>query len=399
MTFNDVIGNQNVKQHLLELMLQNRLPHALLFLGKEGSGALPLALAFAQLIICQPKSSPVVEDLFGGMSAISNEPSFLHPNDIESSTSYSKANLLVHPDLHFSFPFINKKNSDSSTISADYITEWREFLMQSPYGNLYDWLQVIKAENRQGNISAKECLEIIKKLSLKSFESDYKVLLMWLPELLSKEGNKLLKLIEEPPPNTIFIFVAENEEKILPTILSRCQLIKIPLPENDEVEEALLKKANIEPEQAKQIAAISNGNYREALHLIQHAEEDWQGLLRDWLNTIMRRLLPENIKWIEEISKIGREKQKQLLQYFNHTIEQALRLKTIGADNISLSESEKDFAQRFNKIANISQMQAISEELDKATFSIERNVNGKIVFTALSVKLYHILINKVVVEV
>ncbi|HNE92933.1 MAG TPA: hypothetical protein PKZ66_02325, partial [Chitinophagaceae bacterium] len=144
---------------------------------------------------------------------------------------------------------------------------------------------------------------------------------------------------------------------------------------------------------------ISNGNYREALHLIQHAEEDWQGLLRDWLNTIMRRLLPENIKWIEEISKIGREKQKQLLQYFNHTIEQALRLKTIGADNISLSESEKDFAQRFNKIANISQMQAISEELDKATFSIERNVNGKIVFTALSVKLYHILINKVVVEV
>lgn len=398
MNLKDVIGNNNVKQHLVELVQQNRLPHALLFLGKEGSGALPLAISFAQYIICQPSAAVVVEDLFGGMSAMNNEPSFIHPDNIETSSSYVKANALMHPDLHFTFPFISGKNG-KDTISADFINEWRSFITENPYGNLYDWLQHIKAENSQGNISAKECLEIIKKLSLKSFEADYKILLMWMPEFLAKEGNKLLKLIEEPPPNTLFIFVAENDEKILPTILSRCQLIKIPLPENVEIEEALINNFNAEPEIAKHIAAISEGNYREALNLFKHSDEDWQALLRDWLKIIIRRMLPDQIKWIDSINKIGREKQKQLLQYFNHTIEQAIRLKIVGEANITLSDKEKDFTLRLNKIANISQMQAISEELDKATYSIERNVNSKIVFTALSIKLFHIIQNKIIMEV
>ena len=398
MQFKEVIGQQNVKQHLIEMVQQNRLSHALLFLGKEGSGALPLALAFAQFVVCQPGAAPLVEDLFGGMSAISNGPAFIHPNNITEVESFHRANQLVHPDLHFSFPVITKKPGEKPT-SADFITLWREFVKTNPYGNVYDWLQMIGAENKQGNITAEECNDIIRKLSLKSFEAEHKILLLWMPEYLGKEGNKLLKLIEEPPPNTLFILVAESEEQILPTILSRCQLVKIPLLENIEVEEALINRAAATPEMARQIAAITEGNYREALHLLQHAEEDWQELLRDWLKFTIRQMLPEQIKWTDEISKLGREKQKQFLRYFNHMLEQAIRIKILGVNAIALPEKEKDFAQRLNKIASVSQMQAIVQELDKASYYIERNANGKILFQALTIKFFHIIQNKMVVEV
>lgn len=397
MLFKDVIGQLEVKQHLTEMVEQNRLSHALLFLGKEGSGALPLALAFAQFVVCQPSAAPVVEDLFGGMSALNSGPSFIHPDNLEEVDSYQKANQLVHPDLHFTFPVIPKKSGDKPT-SSDYITEWREFVKQFPYGNVYDWLQMIGAENKQGNITAEECNDIMRKLSLKSFEAGHKILLLWMPEYLGKEGNKLLKLIEEPPPNTLFILVAQNEDQILPTILSRCQLVKIPLLENSEVEQALITRANTNPDTARQLAAISEGNYREALHLLQHADEDWQSFLGDWLKFIIRRMLHDQVKWTEEISKLGREKQKQFLRYFNHMLEQAIRIKVLGVDNIALPEKEKDFAQRLNKIASVSQMQVMIEELDNAAYYIERNANGKILFQALTIKLYHIIQNKVLVE-
>lgn len=397
MLFKDVIGQHAVKQHLTEMVEQNRLSHALLFLGKEGSGALPLALAFAQFVVCQPGAAPVVEDLFGGMSALSSGPKFIHPDNLEEVDSYQKANQLVHPDLHFSFPVITKKAGEKPT-SSDYISDWREFVKQFPYGNVYDWLQMIGAENKQGNITAEECNDIMRKLSLKSFEAGHKILLLWMPEYLGKEGNKLLKLIEEPPANTLFILVAENEEQILPTILSRCQLVKIPLLENAEVEQALITRANTPPDTARQIAAITEGNYREALHLLQHADEDWQSLLGDWLKFIIRRMLQDQVKWTDEISKLGREKQKQFLRYFNHMLEQAIRIKVLGADNIALPANEKDFAQRLNKIASVSQMQAMVEELDNASYYIERNANGKILFQALTIKLFHIIQNKVVVE-
>lgn len=398
MQFKDVIGQQNVKQHLIEMVEQNRLSHALLFLGKEGSGALPLALAFAQFVVCQPVAAPVVEDLFGGMSALSSGPSFIHPDNLAEQESFQRAEQLIHPDLHFSYPVIPRKAGEKP-VSSDYITQWREFVKQSPYGNAYDWLQFIGAENKQGNITADECNDIMRKLSLKSYEAEYKVLVLWMPEYLGKEGNKLLKLIEEPPPNTLFVLVAENEEQILQTILSRCQLVKIPLLENKEVEEALIERAKTAPETARQISAIAEGNYREALHILQHTDQDWQALLGDWLRFIIRKMLPDQIKWTDEISKLGREKQKQFLRYFNHILEQAIRIKVLGADNIALPDSEKDFAQRLNKIASVSQMQAMIEELDKSSYYIERNANGKMLFQALTIKLFHIIQNKVVVEV
>jgi DNA polymerase-3 subunit delta' len=396
MLFKNVIGQQIVKQHLIEMVQQNRLSHALLFLGKEGCGALPLAMAFAQYVVSQPQPAPLVEDLFGGFTALEVTPSFIHPDDIESLPAFQRAEQLIHPDLHFSYPVIPKKSGDKPT-SSIYINEWREFIKLYPYGNVYDWLQFIGAENKQGNITADECNDIMRKLSLKSFESEYKVLLLWMPEYLGKEGNKLLKLIEEPPPNTLFILVAENDEQILPTILSRCQMVKIPMLEAKDIEEALTNRANTSSEIAHQIASICEGNYRDALQLLQHSEEDWQSLLREWLNATLKGGPVAQIKFSEEVSKLGREKQKQFLRYFNHLLEQSVRIKILGVDNIALADKEKDFAQRLNKIASVSQQQAIIEQLDKASYYIERNANGKMLFQALTIKLFHIIQNKVVV--
>ncbi len=396
MQFKDVIGQIPVKQHLVEMVEQNRLSHALLFLGKEGSGALPLALAFAQYVVSLPQAAPVVEDLFGGMTALEPAPSFIHPDQIAAQPAFQRAAQLIHPDLHFSFPVIPRKSGDKPT-SNDYISEWREFINLYPYGNVYDWLQFIGAENKQGNITADECNDIIRQLNLKSFESEYKVLLLWMPEYLGKEGNKLLKLIEEPPPNTLFILVAENEEMILPTILSRCQLIKIPMPEDKEIEQALAERAHANIDTARQIAGICEGNYHEALQLLQHADEDWQSLLREWLNATLKGGPIAQVKFVEEVSKLGREKQKQFIRYFNHLLEQSIRIKILGADGVMLGDNEKDFAQRLNKIASVSQQQGIIEELDKAYYYVERNANAKMLFQALTIKLYHIIQNKTLI--
>jgi DNA polymerase III subunit delta' len=397
MLFNQVIGQKDIKQHLAEIIEHNRLSHALLFLGKEGSGALSIALAFAQYIICQPPAAVEAVDLFGGISKIEAGPTFIKPDDIHLQPAYQRATQLIHPDLHFSFPVVPRKPGDKP-LSSDYISEWREFVKIHPYGNVYDWLQYINAENKQGNITAEECNHIMRQLSLKSFESEYKVLLLWMPEYLGKEGNKLLKLIEEPPAKTVFILVAENEEQILPTILSRCQQVKIPLLTNQDIANALVASGSANEDKAMQIASIAEGNYREALQLLQHAEEDWQSYITDWLKVCIRRMLPDQIKWTDEVSKLGREKQKQLLRYFNHLLEQSIRIKILGTDNVPMPDNEKDFAGRMNRIASVSQQQAIVEELDKAMYYIERNANGKLLFQALTIKLYHIIQNKVVMN-
>ena len=398
MLFRDIIGQQEVKQHLVELVQHNRLSHALLFLGKEGSGALPLAITFAEYISLIPQTS-----LSAGSSLFGEEPAIkpVLPSSAQEAEEwmlkqpgFSKIKDLVHPDIHFSYPVITKKPG-TPPISTDYISEWREFVKNYPYGNVYDWLQFIGAENKQGNITANECNDIIRKLSLKSFESEYKILILWLPEYLGNEGNKLLKLIEEPPPNTLFILVAENESQILPTILSRCQLVRIPALDTKDIEEALISRNKTEPQIARQTASVSEGNYREALQMLQHAEEDWQSLLRDWLNAILKTGPVAQTRWVDEISKLGRERQKQFLRYFNHLLEQAIRIGILG-DSYYLPEKEKDFALRLNKIAGLEQQQAVIKELDNAAYYIERNANAKILFHALTIKLYHIIQDKIV---
>ncbi len=382
------------------MVQHNRLSHALLFLGKEGSGALQLALAFAQYIVCAPKPPE------GGLFAVfdpqpesSNSPLGAGGKNDSCGTcpACTKAHDLIHPDIHFSYPVITKKLGEKP-ISTDFIKEWREFVVQNPYGNVYDWLQFIGAENKQGNITAHECNDIIRKLNLKSFESEYKILIMWLPEFLGKEGNKLLKLIEEPPPNTLFILVAENDDLILPTILSRTQLVKIPLLSNLEVEAALALHAGVKIEKAQQVAALAEGNYREALQLLQHADDDWEVMLREWLNAIIRTGPVAQVKWIDETAKLGREKQKQFLKYFIHLLEEAVRLRVMRADpgphTTDHRPPSNDFAARLNKLCDLSQQEAIITELDKASYYIERNANAKMLFHALSIRLYHIINNK-----
>jgi DNA polymerase-3 subunit delta' len=394
MLLSEVIGQEKLKKQLVDMVHQQRLPHALLLVGPEGSGALPLAVAFAQYIVSIPSQATATADLFGAPA----EPiakTFYTPEQIADLPAYHRASQLMHPDLHFSFPTIIEKPGQKN-ISANFIEQWREFINGYPYGNAFDWLQFIKAENKQGNISADECNEIIKKLAFKSFESAYKVLVLWMPEYLGKEGNKLLKLIEEPPDNTIFILVAASEENILPTILSRCQFVKVPRLSTDEIESALMGRAKLAPEKAKQVAILAEGNYREALHLIQHSDQDYISMIKDWLNAILKMGPLAQLKWVEEMSKLGREQQKQFLKYFNHLLEHSIRLKTMGSD-LPLDSDLKDFALRINKIAGVSQMESIVNELDKSIYHIERNANPKMLFMALSIKLYHIIQNKTLI--
>ena len=409
MLFKNVIGQQQVKQHLVEMVEQNRLSHALLFLGKEGSGALPMALAFSQYVGLLPIKNALEShenSLFNNSAEIEIKlPATTEAADawMEKQSSFAKASDLVHPDIHFSFPVVIKK-AGTPPVSSDYITEWREFIKQYPYGNIFDWLQFIGADNKQGNITAQECNEINRKLNLKSFETGYKILVMWMPEFLGKEGNKLLKLIEEPPPDTLFILVAENESSVLPTILSRCQLVKIPAIDSLAMENALINKSNCKPEKARQLATMCEGNYREALHLLQHADEDFYSLLREWLNATLKNNPVAQVKCIEEIARLGREKQKQFLRYFTHLLEQAVRLE-VSSQNLrnklleAASTAEQEFITRLNKAMSIEQKEAVADELDKSTYYIERNANAKILFHALTIKVFHIVKNNVIVSV
>jgi DNA polymerase-3 subunit delta' len=309
-----------------------------------------------------------------------------------------KAQQLVHPDIHFSYPTVTKKAGEKP-IATDFVTEWREFIKLNPYGNSFDWIEQIKEkENSQGKITARECDDIVRKLSLKSFESGYKILVMWMPEELEKEGNKLLKIIEEPPPDTLFILVTENEDLVLPTIVSRCQLIRIPTLDTAEIAAALVARKNTEASRARQVAAISDGNFREALQVVQDSEEDWHSLLKEWLNSMLKTGLVAQTKWVEEVSRLGREKQKQFLRYFNHLLEQAIHLRVAGGSPSQTTRPpvEIEVAEKLNKKTGIEQQQAMVEELDRAIYYIERNANAKILFHALTIKLYHIIQDNIV---
>ena len=398
MQFSKVIGQQEVKSRLVKMVSENRLSHALLFLASEGTGGLQLALAFAQYITCEKVSGQQGGNLPSILFDRPEEPVLL-TDSCGICSSCKKANDLIHPDIHFSYPVITKKPGEKP-ISTDFIKEWRLFVQQQPYGNVFDWLQFIGAENKQGNITAKECEDILRKISLKSFESRYKILIIWMPELLGNEGNKLLKLLEEPPPDTLFILVAENQSLILPTILSRTQLIRIPRLFPADIESALIN-ADIPADKSQQIAAISNGNYHEAESLLQHVEDDWEVILRDWLNSIVKTGPQAQIKWIDEISKTGREKQKQFLKFFTHLLHHSIRLQVLGIEDASRVESKTttDFAIRLNKLCDIDQQEAIIRELDNASYHIERNANAKLLFHALTIRIYHIISNKTVILV
>lgn len=241
MQFKNVIGQQSAKTQLLRIATSGRLPHAMMLIGTPGSGDLPLSLAFAQYALCE---NPGEDDSCGACSHC------------------LKTSKLIHPDLHFSFPTVG-----AEVTSDALLTEWRAAIAENPYQDINQWLQRIGTENKQGNINKKECVNIVQKLSLKNFEGRYKILLMWLPEYLGKEGNRLLKIIEEPPENTLIILIAQNQELILNTILSRCQLVRIVPLTDEKVEEGLISTLGIPVERARSIAQLADGDFNEALKI------------------------------------------------------------------------------------------------------------------------------------
>lgn len=374
MLFSDVIGQQVVKDYLIQSVAQNRLSHALLFQAPEGAGGLPLALAFSQYVVCTDKTDGHACGACGPCK---------------------RAAQLIHPDIHFSYPIIPRKPGDKP-LSTDYIAEWREFVGLHPYGNSYDWLQFIGAENKQGNIPASECHDILRKLNLKSYESEYKILILWYAEFLGKEGNILLKLIEEPPPKTLFILIAENTDRVLDTILSRAQLVRIPPLSLVELKNALVTRAGAGEQEAFRMAALAEGSYREALQLMQQETGDLLEILREWLNAIIRVKPLALQDWIEEMAstRTGREKQKQFLRYFLHLMEHSLRMQFIPADGLQFPEKERLFAASLRKMADPHQIAGLREVLENACFHIERNANPKILFHALSIRLQYIFSGK-----
>jgi len=253
------------------------------------------------------------------------------------------------------------------------------------------WLQSIGADNKQGNINKDECLEIIKKLSLKIFEGSHKILLLWLPEYLAKEGNRLLKLIEEPPENTVFLLVAQDQERILPTILSRCQLVKVPRLSDEAIMDGLRQKGMTDEHQIGQTASLAGGDFNQALQLIDQQENDNANLLLDWLRKCYGGKGVELFQWTEAVAKMGRENQKYFLQYSLHFMREFLLLKMTGGANVRLPKAELASAHRMLKVMDFAQVEQIVKLLNHCSYAVERNANPKILFLDTSIKINKIL--------
>ncbi len=361
MLFSEVIGQQKIKEQLIRSVQQNRVSHAQLFLGPEGCGNLAMALAFAQYLNCEDKQE---NDSCG------------------RCPSCTKAQKFIHPDIHFTFPIINL---DKRETSGDWMQEWRVFLNANPYADYNDWITHIDAENKQGNITAKECMDIARKLTLKTFESTFKILILWLPEFLAKEGNRLLKIVEEPPDNTVFLFVANDQEQIINTILSRMQIVKFPRLQESEIATALAKRLGIEILSAKKIAALSEGNFNEACKVATMHEDGNTAILREWMDACYRQNVKELFKWNEQFVKMGREYQKNFFQYCLHFYRQILLIELGVKQLSSLSEAEHKMAEGLGKVLGRDKITAIIELLDKSIYFVERNANAKILINYVSI--------------
>ena len=363
MQFKHIVGQGAIKQRLINSVNENRVSHAQLFLGPAGSGSLPLAVAYAQYLSCEDKQA---DDSCGECS---------------SCRKYQK---LMHPDLHFSYPFFAKHKEDTA---LSFIEEWRDAFSHYPYLTLDTWRGYLDAENKQANINIAECHQIIKKLSFKPFESTYKVLILWLPEYLDKEGNALLKIIEEPQPNTLFLLIAQNQDQILNTILSRTQLIKIPALGFEEVRDYLVEKHNQTDEAASQIAYLCNGNLSDALTILEEDTNSFHGQFVQWLRLCFGNKGTEIVAFVDQASKLGRENQKNFLRYGINFIRECCLLLSGAAQLVHLPAQELETAQKMTKVMDITMAQGIINELEKAHYHIERNANPKILFLDVSLQI------------
>lgn len=339
------------------------MPHAQLFVGKSGSGSLAITLAAVQYLYCENKA----EGDSCGVCA-----------------SCAKTAKLIHPDVHFSFPVVTQK-SGSKPVSNDFMELWRIALLEDPHMDYFDWMSTINAENKQGNITKEECRSIIQKLSLKAFESKAKVLIMWLPEYLGKEGNSLLKLIEEPPKDTYFFLITENPDAILPTILSRTQMLTIPLYTHEDVASYL--QAEFSDIDQSAIAFLADGNLNKAKKLAANTENNLTDTLKQWMRLCFRKDVPGLMKWSDGMGGKGRENIKNFLLYALRVFREVLAHKMMPEYNIRLPESEQQFVINFSGVIQFANIEVLYKGINDSIGHIERNANPKLTLFQLSLTL------------
>ena len=376
MKWSDVIGQEQVKVRLRTLADQQRVPHAMLFCGPTGCGKMATALVFASYLLGE--------------------------RDADSPESRRTEAMLMkweHPDLHFSFPTIKtqKMSSDHQSTSLDFIREWREMITRSPYFTMEEWMNAMGAEKQQAIITGAESDELARALSLKSSQGGYKISIIWLPERMNQtSANKLLKLLEEPPRQTVFIMVSEQPEQLLDTIRSRTQRIDFKKISHEEMEQALISRRKVDEKTARRITRIANGNWDKALGELNVGNENLKFL--EMFKSLMRLSytckVNELKKWSETASGYGREKQKRMLQYFSHMIRENFMYNFHEPELSYMTQEEENFSKNFARFINEANVVEISMLLDKAIRDIAQNANGKIVFFDLTLKMIVLLIRK-----
>ncbi|MCE3277825.1 MAG: polymerase subunit delta [Bacteroidetes bacterium] len=370
MLFSEIIGQQAAKDRLLRSVSDGRISHAQLFLGPQGSGSLALAVAYAQYISCSNKQPT---DSCGACS------------------SCIKYNKLIHPDLHFVYPVALSKDV---RVSTDVAPKWRETFLDNPYITLFNWFESLDAENKQAVIGVEESGEILRKLSLTTYEAEYKIMVIWQAEKMNQaSANKLLKILEEPPDKTLFLLVCENEEQLLRTIVSRTQLIKIPKISEEDLINALVDQQGISREAAEKISHLADGNYADALLLLNENENAAQNLAS--FQKLMRASLKFNpqgvFAWIDEVNAAGRERQKNFINYALHIIRESMMLNYGDASLVKLGADEQDFVRKFAPFIHAGNIERFMEELNKAYYHMERNANARILFMDLAFKFNELL--------
>lgn len=377
MLFSQVIGNTSIKETLLQQVQNNRVSHAQLFFGPEGSGCLPMAIAYAQYISC-----------------LNKQPA----DSCGTCSSCIKFEKLVHPDFHMVFPVNNNNQIKKDACCDDFLPEWRSMIADNPYFNLYDWLKNLGIENKQGNIGTEEGTNIIRKLNLTTYESDYKIMFIWMPECFhNNTANKLLKILEEPPEKTVFLLVAESREQLMATIQSRTQALRFKPLSEAEIEKFLVEEIAVEKEKAFQIAALAEGNLNLALKLSQEAEllkKDIDDFL-DWMRICFKINMPKLLIWVDKLAGVGRENQKNFLSHAVQLTRQTLMLNLQLPQLVKLSHNDKELLKKFSQFVNAGNCDDLLQAFDKAYYALERNANAKMLFLNLSFRVSALLNRKV----
>lgn len=343
-----------------------RMPHARLLVGHEGDAKWSIAMWWVTLLLCENRS---------GLQACG------------ACKACAKNTKLIHPDVHFSFPVVPRKPNDKPT-SADYMNEFRQAILADQHLSYNDWLNRIKAENKQGNITKEECNAIIRKLGMKPFESEYKILVMWLPEFLGNVGNALLKILEEPPHNTYFLLLTERQDHILSTILSRVQTCHV-YPYTDLEVKQQLEAREVPADTAESVAFMANGNMNAAEKLLKEVDTGFNPTdhFQQWMRICFKNNFVEMSKWSEETAGLGRENIKAFLSYGLMLVRECFAFKTQPEYNIRYTQKEQEFIRNFSQAIQIANIETLYVEINNTIAEIERNANGKITLLNLSMKL------------